>query len=343
MMLAGIVLVIPGFFTGYIYYSNPQRKHVLKRRIKLAGWLFGVLTLIMFPNVFTIPSQIVRHLNPTETVITPNEPLVLQFKHQFFSQYCNSTYFNSVSFADKMLLVDYFIRDKIAWQTDYKLYKMSGLLLTPREVLETMSGDCQGQAVTTVSLLLAMGYRAWAVETPFHWWTHAEDPETGQSINLNVHGHGGKYGSVLPQPIDLIYTRPPTKCDQCEEMLKHNTQGMYFIAPPHQAFAIAMTGAHIFVRSDLTLATANKLQLVFLGLGVGLIVALYASYFSGEITWQLLAKRFVVASALGVGPLFFGLVTWATVFYPVATMHLYAMATFALTYVSSASFNRAIK
>ena len=64
----------------------------------------------------------------------------------------------------------------------WQLYGVVGLLVTPYEVLTNGAGDCQGQAVTTASLLMSMGIHAAVVETPFHWWTHAWDRVTGEEF-----------------------------------------------------------------------------------------------------------------------------------------------------------------
>jgi len=343
MMVTGLVLIAPGIVTGY-FNTQPGavRQSVISRRLKLAGWLLGFITLAMFPNISTIPSQITRHLNPTETVITPDDELVVQLNKKFFESPV-SVNFTSLSFSDKMLAVDVFIYENINWKSDYSQYYMVGLLTTPHEVIASQSGDCQGQAVVTTSLLISMGFRAWAVETPFHWWTHAEDPNTGEEFNLNVHGHGGLQGNVLPQPIDLVYTRPPTECSNCQEMFKHNQHGTFFIAPPYQALAIALTGAHIYVRSGLSLGDVSPFLILEMGLGMGLIIALYASYFDGDISLKLFAKRLLVASILGVGPIFTLLSVWTTILYPIATIHLFMVTTFALTYVAGQSFNQVIK
>jgi len=128
--------------------------------------------------------------------------------------------FDTLPFKQRMLVVDEFIKDVVHWASDYNTHMVVGLLLTPHEVLTTMTGDCQGQAAVTSSLLLSMGYQAWVVETPFHWyvsplqspqgltctfrWTHARDPVTGLEYDLNSHGSAGDQGSVTPQAIDMV-------------------------------------------------------------------------------------------------------------------------------------------
>ncbi|CAF1023888.1 unnamed protein product, partial [Didymodactylos carnosus] len=150
-----------------------------------------------------------------------------------------------------------------------------------------MAGDCQGQAVTTTSLLISMGFNAWAVETPFHWWTHAEDQNSTLSWqNLNVHGNADLQGDVLPQPIDLVYTHSPSACDQCQSIYSQNQQSVFYAAPPHLALAIAYTSAHILVRSNMTLSTVNYISLILIGFIFGLSVTLYSSYYKSD--WNYL-------------------------------------------------------
>jgi len=221
-----------------------------------------------------------------------------------------------------MLAVDLFIKEKINWRMDYGEYKMIGLLLTPDDVLTDMYGDCQGQAVTTASLLISMGFNAWVVETPFHWWTHAEDPRTGQAINLNVHGGAGNQGNVLPQPIDLVYTHPRPACTNCPAIFANNQNAILYAAPPPYAFMIAFTGAHIFVRSDFTLTGISYSQMGLMGVLLGALITLYGSYVQMDYDISRVLRRWVIASVIGAGPALIGAAFWATYLYPVCILHL---------------------
>ncbi len=122
-----------------------------------------------------------RHIWKSETILTPNDPLILDLRTQFFTAVPPAMFAN-MSFANRMNAVDVFIKDVVPWKEDFALYGVVGLLVTPHEVLTNGAGDCQGQAVTTASLLMSMGYHAAVVETPFHWWTHAWDAVTGEEI-----------------------------------------------------------------------------------------------------------------------------------------------------------------
>jgi hypothetical protein len=298
-----------------------------------------VLFLLLF--VLLLISSLPCRFNAAETVILPEDDLVLGLRAEFFQTITPNEFYGNLTFIQQMQMVDEFIKDVIIWKSDYQQYGLVGLLTTAREVVERRAGDCQGQAVTTVSLLLSMGFQAWVVETPFHWWTHAWNNVTGEAYNLNDHGSAGTQGSVNPQPIDLVYTRPPVACTNCSYVDSHNTAPTLYIAPPPLAYGIAMTGAHIFVRSSLTLETVDWWQMLEFGTALGVLVALYSTYFQGDsfFSFRLLART-VLASIICVGPVFSGMCFWASVYYPVTLMHLIATITFVFTAISSNSFNR---
>jgi len=294
---------------------------------------------MMFPNFLLIPSQIERHLYSNDLIITPSDPQVLVLRSEFFEEIAPENFY-SESFDTQMNTVDDFIYEKINWEQDYGRWKMVGLLLSPHEVIQNRAGDCQGQAAVTASLLISLGFQAWVVETPFHWWTHARDNVTGRFHNLNVHGHGRNQGNVLPQPIDLVYTQPTLACTDCPYIMSHNDNPTLYAAPPHKALAIAFTGAHIFVRSGLTLHEVSKVQLVIMGLVLGLMVALYASYVQG-FSCKAVLKRVIFSAVIGLITIF-GMSFWATFLYPVTLLHLIFTITFMFTYIASDTFNISI-
>jgi len=322
----------------------------LLSRIKLNGYLMGLICLIMFPNISVIPDQITRRIAPAYTVITPHDPLVLQFRTQFFTENINISDFAKLSFADQMGVVDEFIKEKIIWKNDFSQYGVIGLLTTPQEVLTRMAGDCQGQAVTTASLLLSMnslefggnnstapfgGFNAWVSETPFHWWTHAQNNQTGESRNLNIHGSAGSQGSVLPQPIDMVYTRPQAACQNCSWVDANNNNPFFYIADPITAFMISWTGSHIFLRSNWSLTQVNwKVNIVGLGLALAVLITLYSSYLANDFSCQGVFRRFKISVVLAIGPVMTGLSFWTTIFYPVGLLHLLGYITFCFYFVS---------
>jgi hypothetical protein len=281
-----------------------------------------------------------------------------------------------------MNIIDEFIFEKIIWKSDMSQYGVIGLLTTPHEVISRMAGDCQGQAVTTTSLILSinsldlsitlpnpgfskaykqrssykhskrdfskhrspsfeaqqsqpMAFNAWVVETPFHWWTHASNNVTGQTHNLNYHGSAGSQGSVLPQPIDMIYTQPQKACTNCSWSDAHNNSPFLYIADPFRAFAIAWTGSHIFLRSNWDLFQVDWVtNILGIGLALAVLMTFYGSYLRDDFSGISLIRRFIVSFILGVGPIMTGLSFWTTVHYPVALLHLLGLVTFSLYFVA---------
>jgi len=304
-----------------------------------------VVTLSLFPNVPRLFQQVPIHLNANRYVITPNHPSVQKLTNVFLKSTPN---FDDLDFLDQMNAVDEFIKKEIKWVPDLNQYGMIGLLTSPDEVITRMAGDCQGQAATTASVLMNLGFSAYVVETPFHWWTHAVDPETGRVHNLNVHGHAEEAGNVLPQPIDLIYTNPPAEpcpggAKTCPDMFTHNRNSMYYAAPPHLAIMIAFTGSHIFVRSGMTLDAVSYAQVFLMGVALGLAFALYSSYVQNDSNFKRFISRLVITVPVAVGPICFGMVCWATYAYQFTLMHLVFTITYMIVHTSDNEFNNMLK
>lgn len=203
-LLIGPIVTLPPILYAYLKApaTSSTRSWLLTRRVELSGWLIAALMLALFSNLTVFPGQLQRHLSKSESLITPNDELVQQFKADFLA--ANPSY-HTKDFVTRMQLVDNWVKDKVTWKSDMSQYGVVGLLTTPHEVLERHAGDCQGQSAVTASLLFALGgVQAWCTETPFHWWTHARDDVTRETYNLNAHGHAGLLGSVLPQPVDMV-------------------------------------------------------------------------------------------------------------------------------------------
>eukprot|EP01006_Ploeotia_vitrea_P006059 TRINITY_DN12168_c0_g1_i1.p1 TRINITY_DN12168_c0_g1~~TRINITY_DN12168_c0_g1_i1.p1 ORF type:complete len:575 (-),score=40.97 TRINITY_DN12168_c0_g1_i1:82-1779(-) len=329
-LVAGVGLTVP----PVLYLGAQDRAAGLnaktsklrgKLRLLIAGVLLGVICLAAYPNVPRMYStEIYRrsYMNRDHSVILPHSELVTQYKMEFLGNH--TAFLKWDDFHKQMDAVDVWVYKTIKWAEDYKRWKMLGTLLSADEVLTYHEGDCEGQAVTTSSLLIALGFEAWVVETPFHWWTHARHPITGEEHNLNVHGNSRQYGSVLPQPIDLVFTRPPDSSNV-------HLHGTYYTAPPLRALMTAWTGAHELVRDFLPHLTTQKL----------LAYALVLSIVSVLFTF-LLAEP--TQPTQGIGPvlchfliimlqkLLFSFVAsfimmevwyvWIVVYYPISLMHL---------------------
>jgi hypothetical protein len=339
IMLSGAFLVGPGLLVTY-QYANSKKNTFLPRRVKLGGWLVGLLSVAAFTNVPTLPAQLQRRFDPSRHIITPEDELVLGLKDTFFQEISMDRFY-TLPFDEQMNLVDDFIYQKINWKDDYSQFMLVGLLLTPHEVIQRMAGDCQGQAAVTSSLLIAMGFDAWVVETPFHWWTHAEDPITGGVHNLNIHGHAGTQGPVVPQPIDMVYSRPPSACTNCSSLDANNQNSILYVAMPHRAFMVAYTGAHIFPRSGVLFGSISFAQIILGGILYGLAVSVYVCYYQDDFTRLRFLLRLLGGVVSGVG-IVLGLVFWSTYFYYVAMMHFAGLIAFSLNYLASDTFNAGI-
>eukprot|EP01094_Clydonella_sp_ATCC50884_P020754 TRINITY_DN4374_c0_g1_i1.p1 TRINITY_DN4374_c0_g1~~TRINITY_DN4374_c0_g1_i1.p1 ORF type:complete len:548 (+),score=144.88 TRINITY_DN4374_c0_g1_i1:76-1719(+) len=360
MMLGAVFLLGPLLAGPYLYSPTVTKSAVQAkvqrgasyRRVKACGWVLALLTLALFPNVPLMPSQVYRHIYMPQTMITPQDPAVKNLTSQFYEAFPKAN-FERATFHEQMLAVDKFIYKKIIWKSDMDQYGMVGLLTTPAEVIERMAGDCQGQAVTTASLLWNLGFEAAVVETPFHWWTYARDNVTGLERFLNQHGNAGKHGNVLPQPIDMVFTRWPDSCDpssaNCSFILANNRENFFFVASPAYAFALAWSSAHIFVRDILPgFLNGGQSKLVTYGIALGLGVAVLASYVQSDllaIKTSAGKTRFAIRSACGcaVGVFSF-LVMFALIFikYQFTEIHLCFSIGFALNFIASDYFNARI-
>lgn len=75
LMLTGLILVGPSTFMILLQQpKSVKRDQLFLRRLTLAGWFLGGLTIGLFPNVSLMPSQIQRHLNPSLYLLQPVKP-----------------------------------------------------------------------------------------------------------------------------------------------------------------------------------------------------------------------------------------------------------------------------
>jgi len=275
-------------------------------------------------------------------VVAPDDPSVIALRGTFFSSFINEQDFYKKSFQQQMNEVDEFIYEQITWVDSYSLYKMVGLLVTPSEVISIAAADCQGQAAVTASLLMSLGFNAWVVETPFHWWTHAQDPISLQEWNLNSHGHGGNLGNVAPQPIDLVFTHPRAACANCSKYMADNEDAVLFAASPWDSLQIAFTGAHIFVRSGLTFDQVNYLTLVEMVSALTAILAVLSTLVQYDSSLTNFGLRLFISLFCSMFAII-GMVFWCSNYYPVTLLHLAASIVFSLNFLSMNSFANKLK
>jgi predicted transglutaminase-like cysteine proteinase len=339
IVLVGPIVVAPHLVAALRSEKLQNKSAVLSRWLLAVGVVFCVLTVAVFPNVALMPSQVVRHLRMPETLITPDSLLVQQLKGEFLAEFPTPV-FDSMSFAEQMYAVDKFIFREIKWTSDMSQFGMTGLLVTPDETIERRAGDCQCQAVTTASLLQALGFEAFVTESPLHWWSSARSP-SGQLYQLNSHGNGAGDGSVLPQPPDLIFTNWPAQCHDCPSFLAHNKNNVIYQADPLRAFAVSVTGMHIFVREFLP--TVTQLKLVMFAALFAALFALAAAIFWDDLgVLHRKPHRLLARAALGFALSYVNMqlvVFWATWQYPTTMISMVALLTLTYSAVASIQFN----
>jgi len=171
---------------------------------------------------------------------------------------------------------------------------------------------------------------------------------TGDEVTLNSHGHAGIQGNVYPQPIDMVYTWYPPSCDNCSYYDSHNRNTVYYQADPLRSFMIAYTGMQDIESTFVPqFGNGNQWKLVVIGLVVGVVIALYASYFVVDLStsvpgmWKRFEYRMVLGCIGGVVAMFLMWV-WAAIFYAVVFLHFVAVLTFTVSFASSSYFNVAI-
>lgn len=158
--------------------------------------------------------------------------------------------------------------------------------------------------------------------------------------SLNTHGSAGIYGTVTPQPIDLVFTAFPPKCNltspNCTSTLAYNQETTLYALPPWAALANAWTGMHEFVRDIVPPLVANPATAVAMASILTAVCALFGTAFHNDwpwvyppgqqtLGWIVLVARLLFA-AVPCAAAVAGIVLWAYVYYPACLMHLFACA-----------------
>ncbi len=169
--IAGLLVLV--FLVGVCCL---RKKDFWLRASKLAVAMVGIYVLLV-PNPLMWPQQVERHLNPA-LLITPGAPEVQGLNDtDKFWDWIATTEGLSVSqfealdeptrlrhWSDYCLIV-------VNWTDIAVQYGVIARVATPVEAITSGHGDCQAQSVTTTSLLIYLGYNAYACESPLHWYT----------------------------------------------------------------------------------------------------------------------------------------------------------------------------
>lgn len=158
-----------------------RKNRFWRRATKMSIALFIFMFLLIW-NPLYWPAQISRHLD-TSQIITPNASAVKNLNTTApgnFWDYMNGTHgLNTTQFytnsteVQQLHYIEKFVLHKIEFKYLLPMYGVIDYVATPTEAIEKGVGDCQSRTVVMTSFLIYMGYDAWAVETPFHWYTRA--------------------------------------------------------------------------------------------------------------------------------------------------------------------------
>ncbi|HME52908.1 MAG TPA: hypothetical protein VKM55_11870 [Candidatus Lokiarchaeia archaeon] len=110
-------------------------------------------------------------------MITPGEPAVQALNDSSnLWAYIKNTYhvtpqqFKTWAIRDQVRRIFYYVDSIIHYAYDIDNNHVFDYVSTPKEVLAARKDDCQGISCVLVSLLVYLGYDAYACECPFHWY-----------------------------------------------------------------------------------------------------------------------------------------------------------------------------
>lgn len=192
-----------------------RKKHFWRRLSKLSIAMF-ICFFVVLSNPLIWPDQFYRHVNPS-VMITPQAPAVtaLNDTTELWNYIENvsipgytQSQFLALTESRKLELISDYCLDKIDYLNIHYQYYVFDRIATPTEAITTGTGDCQAHAVVTTSLLIYLGYNAYAAETPFHWYT-VVFLDDGTPIYLNRLLGNGIYCSApefLMNDRSMLYT-----------------------------------------------------------------------------------------------------------------------------------------
>lgn len=197
-------LMIMSIFIGG--FLKKDRKYL---RLTKIGFFTFIIYIFMFYNITQLPNQFQRRLpGGRNKLIEPNNPNIEGLRKDFEDWHLetyNDTFDNLPEderddFETKMERVDYYVRE-IRMEYTYDInapYYYYDHLPTIDEIFKRdldddgkLEDDCDGITIVTVSLLLNLGYNAWAAETEFHYFTlvfqEGDNPKTKKGFEQAVY------------------------------------------------------------------------------------------------------------------------------------------------------------
>lgn len=201
LMLGALTVGAPTLLLSFRGRHRPHRRRVLRRRLLITGFIFGLLSFAMFPNVVRIPTQVYRRLNRIETTVTPDNPTVVAFREAFLNECGGEAFVRSQPLRRQLNWLDGYTQREIDWTEDFVTVGMAGDVRTPEEAIRAGRDDCRGQACVMASVLIGMGHDAWVCEQPWHWWVMVyADNGTGLELNRD-----GSKNRTAPQQLMMMW------------------------------------------------------------------------------------------------------------------------------------------
>ena len=247
-MWLGLIFILPTLLLSFRKRKGQKIINLLKKRLIVSGFFLGLVTFMLFPNIARMPSQIYRRIDRT-SLITPDDPLVVGLREQFISEQGGLSGFNNLSMEELSLEMNAFIQREIVWTEDIKTRLLVGDLSTPAEAISEGKDDCRGQAVTTVSILIGLGFDAYVAEQPWHFYTIVYNGS--EEYKINQYGH---LNNTEQYPILLIW----------------NHEGYKYIRDPIGAFNVVMNSEPNVYDYMFDLGIGMILVGVIMGLGAAL-------------------------------------------------------------------------
>ncbi|MFX0102047.1 MAG: hypothetical protein ACFFCS_20950 [Candidatus Hodarchaeota archaeon] len=258
LMLAGITTTLPTILLSFRAKNRSNWRQVLRRRLLVTGFGLGLITFALFANVTRIPGQVYRRFDRCNTLVTPDNVHVNQFRQDLFDNYGNESVFRNASLRTQLDRLDTYTQEYIVWTEDIRTVLMAGDAKTPEEAILSGKDDCRGQACVMASVLIGMDIDAWVVEMAWHWWVMVYD-ENGTEYKLNHDGHSN---NTRQYPILMMWN------DE-EIRILEDPWGMY------NGVMISSPALYGYL-SDLSYG------LVTLGPAMGLCAALFSSICMGD-------------------------------------------------------------
>lgn len=194
LMLSGLTVFLPSIILTLRIHDKKKRFHILKRKLIASGIMLGCFALLLFPNLFRIPTNIHRRFDRCNTLITPQNQAVIDMKEEYLSGLENGgmsgiKVFEKMSLQERFYNLTEYIKAKIEWTPDLETQLLAGDVCTPEEAIRSGKDDCRGHAVVTVSILINMGYNANVVEIPWHWYTIVNEGGEEYRVNYDSNRH----------------------------------------------------------------------------------------------------------------------------------------------------------